>query len=257
MPQLVVENRGHWQDPLGQAAEMIHGDTTHFCRQLIELNPQPAPNDWSDLFIQADRALEAKLEQGPGNMPPEGAVIRSLLACLPEGSLLFCGNSLGIRYLDAYSKGMDKYVRVEGNRGVSGIDGNVSTLMGLAAGSGKESKVVGLIGDLAFFHDLNGLAVSDQVDAVVVLFNNNGGGIFEHLPQAGLPAFERLWKTPTGLDFERAADLFRVNFERVHEADAFADSLQKSLNNRGVSVIEVMIDSTASKQSHLALLENA
>ena len=254
---LVIEERGRWQDPLGLATEMIHADSTDLCSRLAKRDLRAADADWGDLFGQADQAVEDRLEHDPGEIPLEGQLIRRLLQALPDQSLLFCGNSLSIRYLDAYSMALDKSLEVTGNRGVSGIDGNISTLMGLAAGARHQRKVVGITGDLAFFHDLNGLTLADRGDAVLILFNNDGGGIFEHLPQAGLPGFSKLWKTPLGLDYQQAARLFNVDYERVDTLESFAGSFERALESDNLSIIEIMVDSRHSRDAHRFQLKNA
>jgi 2-succinyl-5-enolpyruvyl-6-hydroxy-3-cyclohexene-1-carboxylate synthase len=102
---------------------------------------------------------------------------------LPENTPVFVGNSLAIRQLDSESGSGDKRLHFYGNRGASGIDGNISTAIGIAAARGR---AVALLGDLTCQHDLGGLALAQGRDVIIVAVNNCGGGIFDLLPQASL-----------------------------------------------------------------------
>jgi 2-succinyl-5-enolpyruvyl-6-hydroxy-3-cyclohexene-1-carboxylate synthase len=184
----------------------------------------------------------------PRELPAEARVVRELTARLPSGALLFCGNSMAIRELDSWSGVRDLPLRVVANRGVSGIDGHVSTLAGLAAA--HPGATVGLIGDLALYHDMNGLLAARELALTLVVLNNGGGGIFGHLPQAELPGFERHWLTPTGLDLEQVARLYGLGFCRVEGAAAFGPELSAALGRSGPQLIEVMIDRVASLAAH-------
>ena len=115
--------------------------------------------------------------------------------------------------------------------------------------------MAGLIGDLAFYHDMNGLLAAPDCNATLIIINNDGGGIFRYLPQAGLDAFERYWSTPTGLDFRHAADLYRLPFRRVGGADEFQQALNDSLSQQGVKIIEAVINPQHSVERHRAYWE--
>jgi len=92
--------------------------------------------------------------------------------------------------------------------------------------------------------------MAGEVDAVIVLFNNNGGVIFQHLPQAGLPEFERVWKTPTHLDFSKVSELYNLNHQQVSSVSEFDNVLTNALQEKGVRVIELLIDAEESLQAH-------
>ncbi|MCP4125434.1 MAG: 2-succinyl-5-enolpyruvyl-6-hydroxy-3-cyclohexene-1-carboxylate synthase, partial [Gammaproteobacteria bacterium] len=166
---------------------------------------------------------------------------------------LFSSNSMPIRYLDSWSGTAPKPIRILANRGVSGIDGNISTLLG--AGAGSCSQIFGLLGDLACYHDMNGLLAAMDMDAVIVVLNNGGGGIFGYLPQAGLEQFEEHWLTPTNLDFRTVAELYSLNFHRVNSQTGFQPALACAIDEPGFSMIEVMIDRERSLARHLEWLE--
>ncbi|MDD5395143.1 MAG: 2-succinyl-5-enolpyruvyl-6-hydroxy-3-cyclohexene-1-carboxylic-acid synthase [Thiothrix sp.] len=235
---IVVDGQGGWSDPLFQQSLMVRASPKAFCQQLATLKPQPAARSWLESFRQAEQENGAVLDADPRT---EAVIIRQMLNTLPEGSLLFSGNSMPIRHLDHYSGKGVKGLKVAANRGASGIDGNISTLLGMAAV--HPGKTVALLGDLTFFHDMNGLLLAKQANAVIVLLNNNGGGIFRQLSQAKLEQaqFERYWLTPIGLDFSLVAQLYGLGFERIHGADGFAAVFDHALGQERTCVIEVML----------------
>ncbi len=137
--------------------------------------------------------------------PFEGQPFSLLGELLPDEALLWAGNSMPVRDLDAWLPGSDRAIRPLSNRGANGIDGVVSTALGAAAaGIGP---VVLVVGDVSFLHDLNALVAArlHDLSATIVLVDNDGGGIFSFLPQAsteapevGLPEhYEELFGTPT------------------------------------------------------------
>ncbi len=239
---VLVAADGDWPDPMHNTGELIQASPVEVCRALCIQDPAPAPADWLEAFQAADRRAEEEgFCSGKQETPFEGDIIADLLAALPPRSLLFCGNSLPIRALDTWSGTGTKPLGILGNRGVSGIDGNVSTLLGLAAGT-EDGPVVGLLGDLAFYHDMNGLLAAEDHEGVIIVLNNDGGGIFGYLDQAELPGFERYWLTPTGLDLSRVAGLYDLAFHRVEKQTSFAPAFVKALEEPGISLIEVMLD---------------
>jgi 2-succinyl-5-enolpyruvyl-6-hydroxy-3-cyclohexene-1-carboxylate synthase len=232
--------RGDWPDPLHQTKEIVRTSPTDLCNKLMESDLQPATDAWLKQFQQANQLTSSIQLTNESNQPSEDLIINELIHAIPDGSILFSGNSLPIRHLDSWSGSATKNIRIVANRGASGIDGNISTLLGMrAAGS---QKVFGLLGDLAFYHDMNGLLAARDLDAVIVLLNNGGGGIFGHLPQAQLEQFESHWLTPTDLDFSKAAELYGVNFHRVTKQSEFAPALDTARDESGLTLIEVIID---------------
>jgi 2-succinyl-5-enolpyruvyl-6-hydroxy-3-cyclohexene-1-carboxylate synthase len=248
---LVAAPHGPWADQFHRASRVLYGDPEAVCRGLAaELAPgSGAESAWLQGFLSRERACRDAL--AAMTAPPlEAEVMAVLERHCPEGSRLFCANSMSIRDADSFLAGSERRIRLVGNRGVSGIDGNVSTVLGLAAADG--GPVVGLLGDLALLHDAGGLQAAGGVDAVLVVFNNGGGAIFGYLPQARLPGFEAYWLTPAGLDLERLAQLYRIGFRRARDATEFEDALAAVLRASGVSLIEVVVDREQSLARHRA-----
>lgn len=234
----VVAGHDPWPDPTAQAQEMIRATPAQLCRQWLALSPPPAPADWFAAFARAEQLAAANVAFDAGL---EGAVLKHMLAALPEGALLFCGNSMSIRHLERGSGSDSKAIRIAANRGLSGIDGNLSTLIGMAAW--HSGKTAGLVGDLTLFHDLNGLILAREIPVTLVVLNDDGGGIFRRLSQRDLPQpiFKRYWQTPTGLDLSKIAALFGLDFVRVVDAAAFDAAFKAALEQPHACLIEVSV----------------
>ncbi len=245
-PHIVVDAQGRWPDPLHLATRLVRADPAVLCRQLAAEIESAAPSSWLAAF-QAEELRAADLAWQ--NAPLEAAVAQSIVDLLPAGSTLFSGNSMAIRDLDAYSGSSDKSLRIIGNRGASGIDGNVSTALGLAAGGSQP--VVALLGDLAFYHDMNGLLAARGLNVVFIVINNGGGGIFEYLPQSQLDDFERAWLTPLGLDFSYAARMYQLGYQKISRAADFSAALSSALTG-GAHLIEVTVEREISVALHRA-----
>jgi 2-succinyl-5-enolpyruvyl-6-hydroxy-3-cyclohexene-1-carboxylate synthase len=176
----------------------------------------------------------------------DASVIPLLMEALPEGANLVVGNSLPVRHMDQFALPTAKEVRVYGNRGASGIDGVTSTALGIAAAEPSRPTAL-LIGDVSFFHDMNGLlAIRQQglTNVTIVLLNNDGGSIFRRLPVSRLePSFTPLFLTPHGLDFRHAAQLYGLVHTLAgggqHVSTALAAALSDQAN---AHLIEIPTD---------------
>jgi len=243
----LVEAHGRWPDPLHQTARLLRADADAVCAALVAALPLPAPVAWLEDFSAQERRAAELLSASP--KPIEAEVVESLQHQL-AGGCLFSGNSMAIRDLDSFAAGGEAPLRIVGNRGASGIDGNVSTALGLCAALGKP--VTALLGDLAFYHDMNGLLAARELNITFVVLNNGGGGIFSYLPQSGLEEFERGWLTPTGLDFSHAARMYGLDYRRVERGEDFAAALVAAQQHDGPDLIEVMVDREVSVIRHKA-----
>ncbi|TVT57995.1 MAG: 2-succinyl-5-enolpyruvyl-6-hydroxy-3-cyclohexene-1-carboxylic-acid synthase [Sedimenticola thiotaurini] len=248
-PQLICDPYQQWpkMPPNGQLS--ISAEPTSLCEAIETRQPEPAPAEWLNSIRQMEQAAADLMQPSTdGDRPFEGSLIKSLFDCLPNESLLFSGNSMPIRQLDSWSAKGDKAIHIAANRGVSGIDGNISTFIGMSGGGYRAS--VALLGDLAFYHDMNGLLAARGKDLVIVLINNNGGGIFGYLPQATLSSYERYWNTATELDFKQTAALYGLNYQRITRQSAFQPALKQAFNAKGPQLIEVMVERDYSIKRH-------
>jgi 2-succinyl-5-enolpyruvyl-6-hydroxy-3-cyclohexene-1-carboxylate synthase len=146
------------------------------------------------------------------------------------GTPVFLGNSMPVRDFDSCAPSLSrKPVPVYGNRGASGIDGNVSTLAGVAIAT--QAPVLAVMGDLTLLHDLNSLPLLRNLPLKLIVVNNDGGGIFQFLPLAIDPASrEELWETPHGLDFRAAAEQFAIDYKKISTPSELREALDLKCN---------------------------
>jgi 2-succinyl-5-enolpyruvyl-6-hydroxy-3-cyclohexene-1-carboxylate synthase len=175
---------------------------------------------------------------------------------LPAGARLMIGNSLPIRHLDQFGRPSATPRQIFGNRGASGIDGVTSTALGIAAAT--EAPLVLITGDIAFYHDMNGLLALRQHqlnNVTIVLLNNNGGSIFRRLPVAKFdPPFTSLFLTPHDLDFRHVAQLYGITYLQAHDATTFAATFAHAVGGNQPTIIEVQTDGAVDHQQQQNLV---
>lgn len=174
----------------------------------------------------------------------------------PDPATIFVSNSMPVRDADRFARPRDADLTVLGNRGASGIDGITSSALGAA--SATDDPLVLVTGDLAYYHDMNGLLAVSRLDleATVVLINNDGGGIFHMLPIEGFdPPFTGQFKTPHGLDFAPTGEIYGLDFRRTDSLGGFVDAYEASLSSSGTQVIELRVDGEASHRTREAIHE--
>ena len=179
----------------------------------------------------------------------EGRTIRELQEHIPEDGQIFVANSMTIRDFDYFWFSGESKAVLYGNRGVNGIDGTISTALGLAT-NGKPTYLV--TGDLSLFHDLNGLAVAKthNLNLTIILHNNDGGGIFEYLPQKGTKHFDYLFSTSQGLDYSGAAKLYGCGYTKISSPDELSSVLANVSQETGVHIIEIPTNREYSRELH-------
>jgi 2-succinyl-5-enolpyruvyl-6-hydroxy-3-cyclohexene-1-carboxylate synthase len=231
-----------WLDPSRSLSWMVRADPTEVFGRLAGLLPVRPETEWRRGWIEAEgRARRAIDELLDAHAVTEPRIARDLAACLPEGSLLYVASSMPIRDLDWFMQTRPG-LEILANRGANGIDGFVSSVLGAAIS--HSGPAVGLCGDLSLLHDQNGLLQASQgsVDAVFVVVNNDGGGIFSFLPQAGQPGFERLFGTPHGTDFSRLAGVYGCGHQLVHDPSGLAPAVLRAVGLGGVHLVEARTD---------------
>lgn len=203
-------------------------------------------NSWQSLEVAGKAQLSTALEE-PSCF--EGRTIRELQQHIPDNSQVLVANSMTIRDFDYFWFSGESDAVLYGNRGVNGIDGTVSTALGLAT-NGKSTYLV--TGDLSLFHDLNGLAVAKthNLNLTIILHNNDGGGIFEYLPQKGTKHFDYLFSTSQGLDYSGAAKLYGCGYTKIINPDELSSVLAKVSTESGVHIIEIPTGREYSRQLH-------
>ena len=206
--------------------------------------------------MRARDALDRALADEPALF--EGTVLADLIARLPEGTSLHVGNSLPIRALDTFVGGAPGRLDVACNRGANGIDGVVASALGASA-AGRGPTVL-VVGDLSFLHDVGALQIAarHRLPLLVVVVNNDGGGIFSLLPQAALgDTFETLFGTPHGLSFAGAVEMCGGRYVLARRRVEVAAAIDAWRDAPAFTVIEVPSDRAETRALHARLIAAA
>jgi len=254
--RLVVLDRLHLDpDPEQRAEHRIHLDPEVFAGvawDAYATDRPAAPEGWLEAWTRADLLARATVDRTLDRWgePFEGRVARDVASFVPHGSILCVGSSSPVRDLDAFMQPRRvpriwterDLVRVIANRGASGIDGWVSTMLGVAAADAGPT--YGVLGDLTLLHDAGGLLWSNRsdVDAVLVVLSNGGGEIFSLLPQRELPEHRELFVTPHGVDIEALCRAAGASHHGVERSAELIGALERAAARPGIDVVEVMID---------------
>jgi 2-succinyl-5-enolpyruvyl-6-hydroxy-3-cyclohexene-1-carboxylate synthase len=247
--QIAFDPYGRWQDP-----DAVVG------MRLRSALPRPARLDvepgWLDGWREADARAGAAIDAALRDELSEPLVARRLAEWLDPGTALFVASSMPIRDVESLAAQRAPGPRTLSNRGANGIDGTVSSAFGVAA---TGTRTVLLTGDVALAHDIGGLLAASRLELAltIVLLNNDGGGIFHFLPVAGeRDAFEEHVATPHGLDFERAAELYRCGYELPGTVDELRAAVERSVTGRRTTVIEVRTDREQNLALHRRIAES-
>lgn len=175
----------------------------------------------------------------------EASIARQIGEAIPDGSALFISSSRPIRDFEGFATprlGVTTYA----NRGLAGIDGNISSALGVASG---HLQTFAVLGDLAFLHDITGLIEHEDINCKFIVINNNGGGIFSTLSQRGIEGFEKVFGTPHGLDPAAIAKSFGVPSTTITSIAELRNEL--ALPIKGVSVVVAKVQSRDANAEYL------
>ena len=250
---VLVDPAAAFLDPERVAAEVLPDPLVTGAYLAKELAGVGDPA-WGAAWASAEEAAQAAIDRvlvGREEVT-EPAVARFLLASMPDGATLVVSSSMPVRDLEWYGRPRTG-VRVLANRGANGIDGVLSTAVGVALATGGPTAL--LVGDLALLHDSGGLLglAERGVDLAIVVVDNRGGGIFEFLPQAGaLPRerFERLLATPHGVDLPSLVAVHGLAALRVHDADGLGPALTAAVLTPGPLVVVAPTDRSTNVAVH-------
>ena len=201
---------------------------------------------WQGIESNSREQLD-KVQEEPNLF--EGRTIHMLQQMMSDEGQLLVANSMSIRDMDYFWATGRSQAMVYGNRGTNGIDGTVSTALGLST-NGKPT--VMLTGDLSFFHDMNGLAIgkTQGMNLTIILHNNDGGGIFQYLPQKGTDDFDYLFNTPQGIDYSGLATMYGLDYVKVTTNTELEQALQQYIGAEGIHLIEVPTSKEGSRELH-------
>lgn len=221
-----------------------------FFRQIAE--EKPVDNQaWIKFWRTLNDLVINHIMQHTQTVCDEGSATYQIFKQIKKDEVIFLGNSMPIRDGDTF------FTHFEGkpycNRGANGIDGVVSTALGMA----RHKKVTLIIGDISFYHDMNGLIMQKLLSEYhhthminIIVMNNNGGGIFSYLPQyEDKTHFERLFGTPLNLDFEHTAQLYQFKYKKFNVFDEI------TLPTDPGHIIEITSDREENVKAHRALID--
>ena len=232
----------------------------------------PDDASWFDAWHDADGRLSALVDAGlaapegdPSRAPGLHAGISPLAVAavvadaVRADTTLVVGSSNPVRDLDVMARPWPplEHRFVVGNRGLAGIDGMVSTAVGIALGRPRAARTIAYLGDVTFLHDTNGLLMGRgerRPDLTIVVLNDDGGAIFSSLEQGDrryASAFERVFATPHGTDLEALCAAHHTAYERVDDLDRLCGALAES--SSGTRVLEVRV-SRADRREEAAWL---
>ena len=258
--QVLVDPAGAWADPERAATTVAAADPDLLAAAVRTaaggLRP---PSAWAQRWAAAEAAAQEAIDAclATETALTEPALARAVTAAVPAGGALVTASSMPVRDVEWWGRPRDG-LAVFANRGANGIDGVCSTALGVALGTAAPT--VALVGDLAFLYDAGALlwAGSRPAQLTVVVVDNDGGGIFSFLPQAGAVAperFERLWGTPHGLDLTALARAYGVPAERVGGLDDLRARVAEP--PAGVSVVVAGVADRAANVTAHQRLEQA
>lgn len=263
--QIVIDDGTHPKDHQGLADHYVRAPASRVLDRLARDDgdgdgdgdgaaaepPSSSRPGWTRRWTEIEAAAWEAVEASAGDADNEGAYAAAAIRALPPGATLFVSSSMPVRDVDAYGHPAPRGLQVLGNRGASGIDGIVSSALGCAAGGA--GPVVALLGDLAFYHDMNGLlaARDRELNVVFVLVDNDGGGIFHMLPIRDFePVFTPYFATPHGLDFRHAARMYGLPFTDAANPPELEEAVAAAVGRRGAEVIRVRTDRERNRSSH-------
>ena len=252
--QVIITTTPSLTDPDRQCSLHIVSDIDELCAGLVSVHSKESIRNrslsWLDKWIAAEdsaqKAINAALADEPGLTEP--GVARAIYALVPEASHLVVSSSMPIRDVEWFGAPRNG-LRVHANRGANGIDGVVSTAVGVALATRQPTTL--LIGDIALLHDVNGLInlASRKIDLRIVVIDNNGGGIFSFLPQAQTldeAKFEKIFGTPHDANIKMLAQAHQIN---THELTNISD-LAEVLSQRGPWLARVVTDRQENVKVH-------
>jgi len=244
----LVDNFGHFND---DCPNVIKQSITEFTNSFQENSIIKSDQKWVDLI----RNLESNVKKSIQNYDHsfyEGDIAQICVQSLTSDDQLILGNSMPIRDVDMFCDNSNNNIHTYCNRGASGIDGVVSTALGIAS-TNQDVHSLLLIGDLSFYHDMNGLLSAKRygINCTIVVVNNNGGGIFSFLPHTDLhiETYPEFLTTSHGLEFEHIAKLYDCTYSKVGSKEEL-EYLLFDKTKCGIHIIEVIVNMENNVKTH-------
>ena len=243
-----------WQQFNDITPEFIQSNIKEFCNKQIKNINWKGDNNWIKIFEKNEIIIENKIKSN--NEIHEGNIARACQESIKNKGSFIIGNSMPIRDVDMFTSTSNKKIHIFSNRGASGIDGVISTALGIA--TIKNNSLL-LIGDLSFYHDMNGLlATQYNINLTIIIINNNGGGIFSFLPISKLKinTFNEFWTTNTNLDLKQVAKLYKCKYYNALDLKQLKNHIQNSFTKNGIKIIEIKTKIKNNIVSHKNLIKD-
>ena len=256
--QIVVGSTN--SDPTHGITQALNVYPVSFCEQLANYLENYAQSVWQDKqwrldFELAESIAEHAIAESLAAIDElfDGKVYAELAEILPADTYIYVASSTPIRDLDTFFH-CERPITVLANRGANGIDGTLSSALGAAWGCDRP--MVLICGDLAFYHDLNGLLAAKKynISLTVILLNNDGGGIFDLLPISKFEnTFEEFFGTAHGLNFAPIISAYDCEHMLIKDWQDFRDRVMSSLSATGTQILEIRSDRKRNKELHFAI----
>ena len=248
---ILIDSCGRFNDD----CHSILSEKVESAVEIIKTKTRAVDSEWKNKILDLDSKIKYSINENHIDSWFEGAIAKVCFDSLNDGDSFFVGNSMPIRDVDMFVPASEKYIHTFSNRGASGIDGIVSSALGVASNS--DGSTLLLIGDLSFYHDMNGLLSASRynLNLTIVVVNNKGGGIFSFLPvsEEKGKAFDEFWSTAHDLDFSHAAKLYNCNYTKVDSIESLNNALSENNNSQGINIIEAITDITKNVEQHRAI----
>ena len=230
----------------------FNDNTTHIVRAfpqnilLKNISYKNLDDNWINEIKNNEKIIIKKYDALSKTNNSEISIVTSLLNKLTKNEHLFIGNSSPIRSFNKFTGKLKSNVKIFSNRGASGIDGVVSTALGISFVNNKSNNFL-VIGDISFFHDINGFHVlkSIKTNLTIIVINNNGGKIFSTLEYANknIEKFDEFWITPQKIKINNVANLFSLKYFKL-TTKKLKEEISKISKLKGVKIVEVETSSS-------------
>ena len=247
IPQIHISETKRWRDDRFRVTHSMWVDPLLLCDVLLSRSDWQSDPQWLSAWTKLENAVWSEVCAMRAESDFEGGILPDVLSQLPAGNGLYVANSLPVRHLDQFTQPDQKPLQVFANRGASGIDGTLSSALGAAA---HLPGLVFVTGDTSFYHDMNGLLAISRcgIRAIIVVINNDGGGIFQRLPISKFePPFTDLFVAPHGLTFEHAAKLYDIDYIQTKRL-SLTSALNTALTSGRPTIIEIPSDAAKFEQ---------
>jgi 2-succinyl-5-enolpyruvyl-6-hydroxy-3-cyclohexene-1-carboxylate synthase len=257
--QIIIDPAGGWNEPSRRAETVVRAPSPAVASGLADRLGGGGADDggWTREWMDADRRVEEVIRKALDALdePTEPGVHAALGAMFGDGDIVYTASSMPIRDSEAFVAPGDAAARFLCNRGANGIDGLISSGIGAGLATGRPTWIV--TGDLGLYHDMNGLAAVGAAAGPVrvVVLNNDGGGIFEFLPQAeqiGREEFEAVLGTPLGIAPTKVAELYGLPHRLVTGLSQLS-----GLGELGSCVVEIPVDRRRNVEVHREIADRA